>query len=160
MVFEVNVGVPNVAVCAELDAFLGHRYDHAFAYCAKISANSLKLSGWHGDDGIILGIWNSKVLAVDVHKFELKVRNTVLVRRLKHKGDLIAIVASLHRNDIIVPSALQDLAHVSQIYSLHNLEFEQHRYDTYGLGEACTLRLYHGEIAIAAIVFEAIRPKH
>jgi hypothetical protein len=46
---------------------------------AKIFADPHKLSRRHADDGLVLGIRDSEVLAINVHQFHLEIRDLILL---------------------------------------------------------------------------------
>ena len=46
---------------------------------AEVLADPHKLSRRHADDGLVLGIRDAKVLAIDVHELHLEVGNLILL---------------------------------------------------------------------------------
>jgi len=58
----------------------------------EVAADLLELAGWHGDLGVVLGLWDSEVLGVDDHELHLEVGDLLLVRGLKHEGDNLGVL--------------------------------------------------------------------
>jgi hypothetical protein len=72
------------------------------------------------------------VFAVNVHELEIKLREALGIWGLKHEGDGISIVFTLHGDGIIVRSTFKDLGEVLELHA-------------------------HRDVAVAAIVLKAVR---
>ena len=128
----------------------------------EVFADPHKLRGRHADDGLVLRIRDAEVLAVDVHQLHLEIRNLILfysstpkcyipgplketpprrtrmvkrdwalTGRLEHEGDGVGTVVGLDSDDVVVAGAAEHLGHVVEVHA-------------------------HGEVAVAAIVLEAL----
>ena len=95
-----DVGISDVALGRELDAFFRHRYDDCDAIrdqvfgqpakilcdegtgisdAAEIFADAREFGGRHLDYGLVLCFRDPKVLAVDVHQLHLKIGDLILI---------------------------------------------------------------------------------
>lgn len=74
-----DVASAEVAEGRELDAFLGAADGHRLTNRAQIAADTLEIGRRHAHNGRILSLGDTKVVRVDVHLLDLKVRDAVVV---------------------------------------------------------------------------------
>ena len=69
--------------------------------CVQVLANALKLGRRHLDSRSIVGIWNSQVLLINVHEFDVVFADPVLIWALEDEVDHIRSVFRLQCQNII-----------------------------------------------------------
>lgn len=80
-----------------------------FGKCHQVHADSLELSGWHRDSSGVLGLWDTKVLLVNIHQLEVILAQPVAIAALKDKVQHIRRVLSLDSEDILVLRRTENL---------------------------------------------------
>ena len=133
-VSEHNVTGAEVTRDRELNALLGDRDGASVAKHTEVADDALELSRRHLDVARVFLLWNTEVLAFDVHKLHLEVGDAIVRRVLKHDGKHVPIVLRFKGHNVFVACALEDLAQI------HSVESECHS-------------------SIAPVVIEAIRPQ-
>ena len=61
------------------------------------------------------------MLLIEVHQLHLVVGHLLLVGRLEHEGDRVRLVLRLHRHNVVVGRAAQDLRHRAQVHAHRQL---------------------------------------
>ena len=80
-----------------------------FGKCHQVHADPLELSRWHRDSSGVLGLWDAKVLLVNIHQLEVVLAQPVAVAALKDKVQHIRCVLSLDSEDILVLRRTENL---------------------------------------------------
>jgi len=112
---EGDVARPELSTGGELDTLLGAGDGDRVPDGGEVTADALELVRRHPEDGVVVGVGDAEVLAVNIHQLELVVRHTVRVRSLKDEGHGVATVLSLEGDDVVSARTLENLGHGAKV---------------------------------------------
>eukprot|EP00968_Pinguiococcus_pyrenoidosus_P002525 scaffold143_cov260-Pinguiococcus_pyrenoidosus.AAC.18 len=110
-----DLSLAQVSCDAESDTFLGAGDGAGVSNHAQVPHDALELGRRHLNGAGVLLIRNAELLAIDVHQLQLELGDAVLLRRLEHEGKRVALVGGAQRDHILLPGALEQLAHVGHV---------------------------------------------
>mmetsp|Transcript_2669 Transcript_2669/g.6140 ORF Transcript_2669/g.6140 Transcript_2669/m.6140 type:complete len:268 (-) Transcript_2669:107-910(-) len=115
-----NVPRPEIARNGEFYSLFGAGDGAGVSEDLEVADDALEFGGGHLDGAFVFGVGDAELFVVNVHEFEFKISNPILSRTLKHQRQRIPLVLRPQRDHIIIPRALQNLAHIRSIEPQRN----------------------------------------